>query len=788
MNLVYGSVGINDRSLCFFVLFQIDAHVQSPLSSIPSNLGWDYAPTFSNSFTCAVFSLLYFVEEIRSTALRLQMRGNEMTIPSSGVSVTAELGCLFHQIECLSSNGMIQPDLDDHKNTGQVKAFVPSNFIASITKLPEATNLALIDGVAGSASLARRPEAFYRFLMQYLDRELGLLTPEPGQSKGLIDSMQGINFLSIIEYATSKSKVSTSRAFTADLAYDQRWGKKDSTPNIRFGEVLQYSLCKDAPLRAWSDQTRSYESVVQRKIATSLPPLLSLSCCCAGKHADPLGLTLWQQEDKRNWLPEYIEVQIETDRSITVRELATTDDGKEEWLVSQQRLPLPASIFKSIKDEPAQNLPMKKSYRLKASVSFVRSAGNSLDAGHHVLHVRVPVEREIEALNKQLHQIDVCLQEKEQQSPHDTEQDQQQHVSLVSGISSETLKERQKHIQDQLSRQKGELDSNESSEWLLINGFVVTKVNPDDVRSFNAKFKEPSIVIFCEVGDKDEQKLPTYPANLLSNFGGETSVQTSVMKTKSISDCRHPGISSQGNITLASIILKTLRYLFLTVAVVLVSFTELPGKGDLVAIDAEFVCVQAEQSNITYSGSKETVSEARNALARLSIIDCRTNEVIVDDYVLPKEPVVDCLTRFSGIHESDLDPSTSPHHLVTPEEAYMKVRLLMERGCLFVGHGLSQDFRVINICIPPHQIIDTAVIYHQQNQRYISLRYLTNYVLGRDMQQEVHDSIEDAKAAYELYKKALTLKIENKFDEYLMMLYTRGHSTQFKLGVADAPN
>lgn len=219
-----------------------------------------------------------------------------------------------------------------------------------------------------------------------------------------------------------------------------------------------------------------------------------------------------------------------------------------------------------------------------------------------------------------------------------------------------------------------------------------------------------------------------------------------------------------------------------------VPFTELPGKGDLIAIDAEFVCVQAEQSNITYSGSKEIVSEARNALARLSIIDCRTNEVIVDDYVLPKEPVVDCLTRFSGICESDLDPSISPHHLVTPKEAYMKVRLLMERGCVFVGHGLSQDFRVINICIPPHQIIDTAAIYHQPNQRYISLRYLTNYVLGRDMQQEVHDSIEDSRAAYELYMKALTLKKEGKFDEYLMKLYNHGHSTQFKLGVAEGSN
>ena len=90
---------------------------------------------------------------------------------------------------------------------------------------------------------------------------------------------------------------------------------------------------------------------------------------------------------------------------------------------------------------------------------------------------------------------------------------------------------------------------------------------------------------------------------------------------------------------------------------------------------------------------------------------------------------------------------------------------------------------MINICIPPNQIIDTAEIYHQPNQRYISLRYLTNFVLGRDMQQEVHDSIEDAKAAHELYIKALNLKKEGKFNEYLTCLYAKGHKTQFKLGV-----
>ena len=125
--------------------------------------GWDYPPNFNNSFACSVLTMLYFIEEIRITALQFQLSSSDLSI-QAGVSVTAELGLLFNFIESLSANGMIQPSENNQNIRGQVKAFVPSNFISAFALLPEAKNLALIDGVAGAAELARRPEAFYRFL------------------------------------------------------------------------------------------------------------------------------------------------------------------------------------------------------------------------------------------------------------------------------------------------------------------------------------------------------------------------------------------------------------------------------------------------------------------------------------------------------------------------------------------------------------------------------------------------------------------------------------------------
>ena len=82
---------------------------------------------------------------------------------------------------------------------------------------------------------------------------------------------------------------------------------------------------------------------------------------------------------------------------------------------------------------------------------------------------------------------------------------------------------------------------------------------------------------------------------------------------------------------------------------------------------------------MTATWSKVTIREARSALARISLIDCRNGKVIIDDYVLPQEPVIDYLTRFSGVVEGDLDSKSSPHHLVTMRSAYLKLRLLMER-------------------------------------------------------------------------------------------------------------
>lgn len=130
----------------------------------------------------------------------------------------------------------------------------------------------------------------------------------------------------------------------------------------------------------------------------------------------------------------------------------------------------------------------------------------------------------------------------------------------------------------------------------------------------------------------------------------------------------------------------------------------------------------------------------------------------IDDYILSPEPIVDYLTRFSGLHVGDLDPSVSRHHLVPLKIVYLKLRHLVDRGCVFVGHGLKKDFRIINLFVPPSQIKDTVELFYLPGQRKISLRFLAAFLLRKGIQGDTHCSIEDARYALLLYRKYDELK------------------------------
>jgi len=732
--------------------------------------GWDYALTMPNSYACSVLLLLYFVPEIRGAMLSSQLRNiNDSVMPTkkqsnvTDTSLCAELGFLFHQIDSLSSHAMVYPKPPGGKQDPcrcVVGAFVPSNFLSTFAKMPEASNLALLDENPAATEVERRPEAFYRFLLHHLNKELNglvsdnsisqrpggkrqsggrnLKSKEKGDTLNFIDSLHGMNAVSMTDFINEQAGppyTNITRLNTVDLAYDAFINNSEESSTLpEFGAILRYSLCKDVrytlskdvPFRGWCATTNSFEPAVQWKIISSLPKIMSLSCACAGINGEDR-LPLWRKSDDcyQHWLPEYIEVEIEDSGNIITRQLRgkTWEEFHGEGL--------PDSISDVLRKETLNERDEGKNiarYRLEATLTFINCEEDAADkrGGHHCLHIRVPASHKRQTL---LNQLEITKKHLESVSS----KSQRELCTLLRDLSSDDLNKRIETIEQRLHQ----LDNEQGSdEWVLFNGPNVSSTVVEDALAFHVSFKEPCIITYRQVDEPEENDC--FP--LSSKIDIPCSIMNSPLHSES------------------------------------------DDFSDLVAFDAEFVQVQFEDSILTASGSKMVLREGRNALGRMSLIDCRTGRTIVDDHVLPRESVVDYLTRFSGIKPSDLNPQISPHHLISSKTAYLKMRYLVDRGCIFVGHGLSQDFLTVNIFVPPSQIIDTSDIFSLERRRLISLRFLVNYLLGKDMQQEVHDSVEDSLAACQLYLKALELKRNGTFENVLLEIYDCGQRIDWKVG------
>ncbi|KAH9484202.1 PAN2-PAN3 deadenylation complex catalytic subunit PAN2 [Psilocybe cubensis] len=293
-----------------------------------------------------------------------------------------------------------------------------------------------------------------------------------------------------------------------------------------------------------------------------------------------------------------------------------------------------------------------------------------------------------------------------------------------------------------------EAESNDaSSPWFLFNDFVVTNISQQEALSFQGQWKVPAILYF------ERQNVES-----MLDFSHLTQkLDPSILS-------RDTSISINRNRSL-------IKHEFLAP-------DELPKPGTLVAIDAEFVLMQQEETEFRSDGTKKVLRPARLSLARVSVLrgdGPRQGIPFIDDHIHTSETIVDYLTEFSGIKYGDLDPTLSKYTLTPLKLVYKKLRLLVDCGCIFIGHGLSKDFRIINIYVPPEQVLDTVDLYFiKARSRRLSLRFLSWYILGEHIQTDNHDSIEDARSALQLYKAYEEFEEQGIFDQKLEEIYREG--------------
>ncbi|KIJ60064.1 hypothetical protein HYDPIDRAFT_99502 [Hydnomerulius pinastri MD-312] len=153
------------------------------------------------------------------------------------------------------------------------------------------------------------------------------------------------------------------------------------------------------------------------------------------------------------------------------------------------------------------------------------------------------------------------------------------------------------------------------------------------------------------------------------------------------------------------------------------------------------------------------LTEDGKELTRVCMIDYASGIVVYDKLVKPPKPVIDYLTKWSGITEATLSTAT----ITLPEVQAQLLPILAPKDgptSILVGHSLESDLKALRICHP--LCIDTALTYHHPRGRPLKpgLAWLTNKWCHRAIQtrgEGGHDPEEDARACVDLLK----LKVQN---------------------------
>eukprot|EP01132_Coremiostelium_polycephalum_P009743 gene9743-11964_t len=619
-----------------------------------------------------------------------------------------------------------------------------SNFVRVLKQIPQATALGICistesPSVEPPLPLPQLVSNLNRFLLEQLHKEISSISSQSTNTSGInspgetiIDKLFGSTLISSNKCVNCGFQYEKqSKQYQYDLVYPnspQELGPDGST----FSNILKNTLCKVIKSPAWCEKCQGFFSTVQKKTVTSLPNILCINANCLKKEHEEY----WKYESTNIITGAKTFISTPPSPAVHLNNLSTINSPSS--LQSSTSLSTSSPSFNNntssqsstVNNNEITWLPLK--IRIKTDPQnnqfSIIEYPNNPEKSKQVFNPKELTEEVNE--NGQLYELTTCIS----------------------------------HIRDQVKRlpKPGHLVTQikvsdfylPESKWFTFNDFKITECSPINVTHFDSNWKTASILYYSKVVPQQDNKM-TIP-KVVSPVTKDVYLQNSIISSKVLS-------------------------------FVPATADTIPQKDDLVAIDAEFVSTGPEETEVSSDGKRVIIQPGIFSLARVSMV--RSNgEAFIDDYIQSIEPVTDYLTRYSGIQPGDLDPKISTKNVVTLKSCYLKMRYLVDQKVKFVGHGLKKDFRIINIYVPPEQVIDTVELFQLKNQRKLSLRFLSYILLKKEIQSETHCSIEDARTAMELYKTYLELVKNKEFDETLNKIYEIGRQYNFKVPEANNNN
>ena len=510
-----------------------------------------------------------------------------------------------------------------------------------------------------------------------------------------------------------------------------------SAKDRSFCKTLENCLCREVATRAWCAERKKYLTAQLRKRLTHLPNVLVLLC-----DKDSIGAAVMEEweSDMGPWSEEEISVTLGEggNNKGAEKEQEAELGGKDTEQLGEEDLQgtLGAQKQNALENDRIPKVTRHKTnhgvaYRLRGVVSFSKSdlINAKEGSGHLVLAFNFP--------------------------PRSAESSSSVIAAPQIGVDVAPTPA------DVAARW------DEPGEWYLWNDFSLTSISVGEVLLAHSRWKRPCVLLYTR-----EDIVLRMQAHTLEVPGNPLAEAAAKVPEFSLMESPPPNPRQRGGPSFTPLLPHEIP---------------LPC-GWLVAIDAEFVAVSDELTR-PGKGSDVVVRPARLALARVSCVRGQGDNSgipFIDSYIQQSEPVVNYLTRYSGIKAGDLDPSVSAHHITTMKAAYVKLRQLIDAGCCFVGHGLKKDFEIINVLVPANQVIDTVDLFWLQGSRRISLRFLAWHFLGLQMSsrlQDTHDSIEDARTALQLYRKYEELKNEGQevLEKAIREMYAVGRENQWEV-------